>query len=107
MASPMRRPDAAPPVPAADSSELASTLALAHTVDTSVGAHEPEGPFADRVPLAEPYRDQGEVARGGMGSVRSAWDSGLERHVAVKIVSPFFQGIGGGSTTVVIFSLEP
>ena len=84
----MRRPDAAPPLHESDPSELASTLALAHTVDTSVVAQGPAAPFADRVPLAEPYRDQGEVARGGMGSVRSAWDSGLERHVAVKIVSP-------------------
>ncbi len=67
--------------------ELLSTLAFAHTVDSGPGLVD-DTPPPDAVPLAAPYRDRGEVARGGMGSVRDAWDADLERHVAVKIVSP-------------------
>ncbi len=70
------------------SGEFISTLALAHTVEGERGGPRPPVELPNQVPLAEPYVDQGEVARGGMGSVRHAWDTVLERHVAVKIISP-------------------
>ena len=70
------------------SGEFISTLALAHTVENERNAPRTPVELPNQVPLAEPYIDQGEVARGGMGSVRHAWDSVLERHVAVKIISP-------------------
>jgi eukaryotic-like serine/threonine-protein kinase len=71
-----------------ESGEFISTLALAHTVENERLAPRPQLELPNIVPLADPYLDQGEVARGGMGSVRHAWDSVLQRHVAVKIVSP-------------------
>ena len=42
------------------------------------------------------------------GGVISYAVNGKQYVAAISgFVSPFFQGIGGGSTTVVIFSLEP
>jgi serine/threonine-protein kinase len=43
-----------------------------------------------RLELAAPYEDRGEFARGGMGSIRAAWDRELGRYVAVKVISSRF-----------------
>ncbi len=71
-----------------ESGEFISTLALAHTVENEQSSPRLRADLPNIVPLADPYLDQGEVARGGMGSIRHAWDAVLQRHVAVKIVSP-------------------
>jgi serine/threonine protein kinase/formylglycine-generating enzyme required for sulfatase activity len=36
--------------------------------------------------MFERYRVEGEIARGGMGTVLRAWDADLRRHVAMKVV---------------------
>ncbi len=33
-------------------------------------------------------RDEGEIARGGMGSIHRIYDTGLRRHVALKVIHP-------------------
>jgi len=38
--------------------------------------------------LPAPYEDRGEIARGGMGAVRRAFDEDLQRLVAVKVMLP-------------------
>ena len=38
--------------------------------------------------LATPYQDRGEIARGGMGVVRCAFDDDLQRQVAIKVMLP-------------------
>jgi len=35
-------------------------------------------------------RDEGEIARGGMGSIRRLYDTDLRRHVALKVIDPRF-----------------
>ena len=42
--------------------------------------------------LPEPYRDRGEIARGGMGAVRRAFDDDLQRQVAIKVMLPTISG---------------
>lgn len=38
--------------------------------------------------LPAPYADRGEIARGGMGAVRRAFDDDLQRQVAIKVMLP-------------------
>jgi len=42
--------------------------------------------------MATPYEDRGEIARGGMGAVRRAFDSDLQRQVAIKVMLPTISG---------------
>ena len=42
--------------------------------------------------LAAPYEDRGEIARGGMGAVRRAFDADLQRQVAIKVMLPTLSG---------------
>ena len=42
--------------------------------------------------LPEPYADRGEIARGGMGAVRRAFDEDLRRQVAIKVMLPTISG---------------
>ena len=49
------------------------------------------GPVAGVTPsssMPAPYTDRGEIARGGMGAVRSAFDEDLQRPVAIKVMLP-------------------
>lgn len=85
--------DEAKPDPGVE--ELARTLADEHVASTN--AHKSGGVSPDLVPplkprpveLASPYIDQGELGRGGMGAVRKAIDSDLQRPVAVKVMLPW------------------
>ena len=43
---------------------------------------------APTVSLPAPYADRGEIARGGMGAVRRAFDDDLQRLVAIKVMLP-------------------
>ena len=74
-----------------ESGEFLATLAAEHTSDTTEFVRE-NRTLPPIVPLMTPYVDRGEVARGGMGSVRRAWDDDLGRHVAVKIISQKLMG---------------
>ena len=69
-----------------ESGEFLATLAAEHTADTTDFARAART-LPPQIELMPPYADRGEVARGGMGSIRRAWDGDLGRHVAVKIVS--------------------
>ncbi|MEO6403272.1 MAG: protein kinase [Vicinamibacteria bacterium] len=96
--------DYTPPVSSADATgrasteeveDLARTMAIEHqaaenaktqifeeAADTSQLSKRPE------VVLPEPYADRGEIGRGGMGHVRSAFDNDLHRMVAIKAMLP-------------------
>lgn len=59
----------------------------------SVDTWEPARPGPPPVPSAGPplrgkerLRDEGEIARGGMGSIRRLYDSELRRHIAMKVL---------------------
>jgi serine/threonine-protein kinase len=56
--------------------------------NTESDARAKEGVFA----LPAPYRDLGEIARGGMGAIRRAFDEDLERPVAIKVMLPAIKG---------------
>ncbi|MEO8844648.1 MAG: protein kinase [Kofleriaceae bacterium] len=43
---------------------------------------------APRPQVASRLRDEGEIARGGMGSIRRIYDTELRRHLARKIIDP-------------------
>ncbi|HCF57888.1 MAG TPA: hypothetical protein DFS52_07820, partial [Myxococcales bacterium] len=43
---------------------------------------------APRIALAERIVDQGVIAKGGMSTVRLAYDTNLLRHMAMKVLSP-------------------
>lgn len=42
--------------------------------------------LTDRPPSSDRYRDEGEFARGGMGSIRRVWDGDLRRTLAMKVL---------------------
>ncbi len=45
--------------------------------------------------LADRYQLRTELGQGGMGVVYRAWDTLLQRHVAIKVVSPTLLGTEG------------
>lgn len=45
--------------------------------------------------LADRYQLQAELGQGGMGVVCRAWDTLLQRNVAIKVVSPTLLGVEG------------
>ena len=55
---------------------------------TEGDAKSPAPTFA----LPTAYEDRGEIARGGMGAVRRAFDSDLQRLVAIKVMLPTISG---------------
>ncbi len=46
----------------------------------------PAAPSADR--QTKPLQDEGEIARGGMGSIRKLYDPELRRRIAMKVHEP-------------------
>jgi hypothetical protein len=79
---------------------MAGTLALEHAAAEKaktrmfVGSST-ESDAAARPPtfaMAAPYEDRGEIARGGMGAVRRAFDKDLHRQVAIKVMLPTLRG---------------
>src|SRR5262245_27085146 len=60
---------------------------------TVAGKRPPPVPTAPWPPnrLRRPgtqLRDEGEIARGGMGSIRKLYDPELRRHIAMKVLEP-------------------
>ena len=74
-----------------ESGEFLTTLAAEHTADVD-HVRDTLSEAARLVMLPLPYRDVGEVARGGMGAVHRVWDGDLERNVAVKLISQRLTG---------------
>ncbi|MEO8500452.1 MAG: protein kinase [Vicinamibacteria bacterium] len=79
---------------------IARTLAIEHEaaekgkirvfVDSLTKSDASEKPRAFALP--EPHEDRGEIARGGMGAVRRAFDLDLKRQVAIKVMLPTLSG---------------
>lgn len=79
---------------------MARTLAIEHEAaeqaktriyvesSTEADAKSPAPTFS----LPSPYEDRGEIARGGMGAVRRAFDADLQRQVAIKVMLPALSG---------------
>jgi len=54
-------------------------------------ATPPPPPTPKQAPPVRPdsrLRDEGEIARGGMGSIRRLYDAELRRHIAMKVMDP-------------------
>jgi len=79
-----------------DAEEIARTLAVEHDAAEAARTQiflEPQtntapAPEPGDTGLPAPYTDRGEIARGGMGAVRRAFDEDLKRMVAVKVMLP-------------------
>jgi serine/threonine protein kinase len=79
------------PAAATDSLRPAETLTMTERLRaaSSVEAPHPEADAPARdLPVVPGYRVQHEIARGGMGRVLSAYDLGLDRDVALKVLLP-------------------
>ncbi|MCK6446071.1 MAG: bifunctional serine/threonine-protein kinase/formylglycine-generating enzyme family protein [Planctomycetes bacterium] len=55
---------------------------------TEAGVHALTTRLATRAPTSDRYTDQGEFARGGMGSIRRVFDRDFRRALAMKIALP-------------------
>lgn len=53
-----------------------------------VAAPPPAPPASPAVTAGARIRDEGEIARGGMGAIRRLYDNELRRHVAMKVLEP-------------------
>jgi serine/threonine protein kinase len=63
-------------------------------IDPNASGPQPVAP-SDKVlkrDVTERYQDKGEVARGGMGSIRKVFDDNLQRTVAMKVAFPEHRG---------------
>lgn len=60
------------------------------TVDIARRPPPPTAPVPPAVPMrpGTQLRDEGEIARGGMGSIRRLYDPELRRHIAMKVLEP-------------------
>lgn len=67
-----------------EAAEKAKTHAFFEAGSTESDTSAGEAVFA----LPTPYRDRGEIARGGMGAIRRAFDEDLQRPVAIKVMLP-------------------
>lgn len=58
--------------------------------DAAASAARPGGAAAALHPgiASHRLRDEGEIARGGMGAIHRVYDMGLRRHVALKVIHP-------------------
>ncbi|MGK0217391.1 MAG: WD40 repeat protein [Planctomycetota bacterium] len=54
--------------------------------------------LTERPPSSDRYRDDGEFARGGMGSIRRVWDSDLRRTLAMKVLLEGAKDSGGSES---------
>ncbi|MCX5747182.1 MAG: cyclic nucleotide-binding domain-containing protein [Proteobacteria bacterium] len=61
-------------------------------IEATVAPPRPLTPKASRPPpimaSSARLRDEGEIARGGMGSIRRLYDAELRRHIAMKVIDP-------------------
>jgi tetratricopeptide (TPR) repeat protein len=79
------------PVSAAASHPASDSLATVDEVRNSAGTQESSPAThapTEPLPIIPGYRVLGEIARGGMGRVLAAYELGLDRDVAVKVLLP-------------------
>jgi serine/threonine-protein kinase len=88
----MTRDDRIPPLSHADSPDANDTIPWFDGAlelddgETKAPPPVPETPTVAR--QGSPLRDEGEIARGGMGSIRRLYDPELRRRVAMKVLEP-------------------